>query len=112
MLKVYCTHCRAHLYWYGGRFTGQVRRQSFKPARPDVPKPKPTDSMRCVRCGEPWYMVKAPTGGIVLLTNEGIKPKAPSGTRPAPEHIVIPEPPPDLQGTGSEFKDPREQRRR
>ncbi len=63
----------------------------------------------CPTCGKPWYMVNARTGGMMVLTDKGIKPHeptipaAPDG--PEKQSAVSPELPLEMRGTTPDFTD-------
>lgn len=104
--KIYCANCKTHLYNYIGEFVGPFRPSSFIPVgaaiQPGFHKP-----CACYKCGAPWYMLRR-NGSIVCVTNHGMKPNPPKGTR----HVVLaalPEVPPRSQE--DEFKDPSEIKR-
>ena len=72
--------------------------------------------MLCSFCREPWYMVNARTGGLIVLTDKGYKPKAPEGKAPLTilqtmrqrevNKTLTPESPPEWEKGKSEFIDP------
>lgn len=102
-VKVLCCQCRKHLYHYYGGFEHGVRPRidQFKPATPDVPAPTTKGEMTCVACRQPWYMMNVSTGSLILLTDQGWKPRAPKGRRvmvwEEPYGIAVPEVPPEFQ---------------
>jgi hypothetical protein len=77
--------------------------------------------MLCAFCREPFYGVNARSGALIVLTDKGWKPSAPTG--PAPLTILqaarqretnyafAPETPPEFKSGQSEFRDPAARRR-
>jgi hypothetical protein len=110
MRRILCCHCRTHLYWYQGDFTGPVRPADFLPARPSIPAPRKGRAMLCPKCQRAWYMVRV-TGALVVLTDEGFRPQPPEGQRTGLARLQ-PSWPAELQGMGSEYRDPAEQQER
>ena len=83
---------------------------NFRPITSDVPAPAPGEAMMCVRCGNPWYLLNR-RGSIFVLTDEGLKPRAPTGTPRVfvPDEVgyVLPELPPGYGEDQEEFQEPR-----
>lgn len=83
---------------------------------PGVPAPKPGELMTCSFCHEPWYMVNARTGSLIVMTDKGWKPSAPTGPAPLTilqtvrqretKYAFEPENPPEFKDGQSEFIDP------
>jgi hypothetical protein len=79
-MRIFCAHCRYHLYNYGGEFKGRIIPKDFKPADSTVPPPAPGAPLVCKNCGQRWHMLKA-NGSILLVTDRGIMPRPPDGPR-------------------------------
>ena len=72
--------------------------------------------MLCLFCKEPWYMVNARSGSLIVLTDQGWKPQAPEGQAPLTilqtmhqrenAYALAPETPPEFKDGASEFLDP------
>lgn len=110
-LKILCCECRTHLYWYSGGFEdgSPILPRDFEPASSGIPKPSYGEAMMCVKCGAAFYMVTH-RGSILVLTNEGVKPRAPEGTPRVftPDNVgyLRPSPSPEFKdGEATEFKE-------
>ena len=108
--NILCVHCRKHLYDYYGEFEGPFDLRNFEPANSGIPKPGPGEAMMCLRCGNSFYMLTH-RGSIIVMTNEGFKPRAPSGAPhvfvPDDTGYIIPELPPNFgEDESGEFREP------
>ena len=107
--RILCQSCNAFLYVYEGDFTGKFYLTQFKPAKPTVPTPRPGEAMLCLFCGSAWYALRT-NGAIFVLTENGWKPKAPSGMPPmrlseAVSRTLMPELPPEMRNRHGDFKE-------
>ncbi len=107
--RILCQACNAFLYLFDGDFKGKFRITSFKPVKPTIPTPRPGESMVCPFCGSAWYALRT-NGAIFVLTDNGWKPKAPSGLAPmrlsaALTRTLMPELPAEMRNREGDFKE-------
>lgn len=105
--KILCAACRRRVYLYKGDFTGQILFSQFVPFD-GSPAPTPGEPLMCPHCTKPWYMVNAATGGMMVLTDKGIRPHEPLKTeahRSQGYPLAAPETPPEFRGTNPDFED-------
>jgi hypothetical protein len=114
--RILCVSCRKNLFSYRGDFTGFIRSRDFYPF-PGVDPPGPGKPLLCTFCHQPFYMVNARTGGPIVMTDSGWKPREPEGHRDLDllradnargvAMTLKPELPPDLEkGGDSDWIDP------
>jgi hypothetical protein len=109
MTTCLCNYCHKPLYYYYGNFKGKIRCTDFRPINKMVPNPIPGTEMRCIYCSSIWYILRS-NGSLAILTDRGIMPSAPTGSRK-----FIPDIFPELSPQEileSEYKDPASRRKR
>jgi hypothetical protein len=105
--KILCASCRQRVYLFKGDFSGVILFSQFVPFDKQPP-PKPGEPLLCHHCTKPWYMVNSKTGGLIVLTDRGIRPHEPTKREEARTEgfpIAAPETPPEFVGTAPDFAD-------
>lgn len=110
--RILCLNCHQFLYLYDGDFEGPFDYRKFRPAKPDIPLPRPKQEMVCVRCGHVWYGLRS-NGSIFVMTDKGMKPNAPTGAAPVRTvkdafrelGVVLPEIPRDMADGRGDYRE-------
>jgi hypothetical protein len=104
--KILCASCRKRLFVYKGDFSGPILQSQFIPFE-GVPPPTPGEPLMCPGCTKPWYMVNTRTGGMIVLTDRGIRPHEPLAPEPRSEGypLAAPDTPPEFRGRAPDFVD-------
>lgn len=106
--SILCASCRKRLFVYRGDFKGHMTPNQFTPVG-NTPAPARGEAMVCCFCTKPWYMINASTGGMLVLTNKGVKPRDPKLTEGQRERMAAPpctpETPPEFRGSAPDFTD-------
>jgi len=105
--KILCAACRKKIYLYKGDFSGPILQSQFVPFE-GSPPPAPGEPLMCPNCTKPWYMVNSRTGGMLVLTDKGIRPHEPIQTDvPSSSDfpLAAPETPPEFIGNAPDFND-------
>lgn len=106
--SILCSSCRKRLFVYRGDFKGPMEGKQFTPVG-TTPAPARGEAMICAHCTKPWYMINASTGGMLVLTDKGVKPRDPKLTEGQKERmmapVITPETPPEFRGSAPDFVD-------
>lgn len=106
--SILCSSCRKRIFVYRGDFKGRMTVNQFTPVN-QQPVPVRGEAMLCGFCGRAWYMINASTGGMLVLTDKGVKPRDPKLTEGQRERmaspVATPETPPEFRGSAPDFTD-------
>lgn len=93
---------------YRGDFKGRMTPNQFT-AISGITVPERGEPMICSYCTKPWYMINAATGGMLVLTDKGVKPQDPKLTDEQRARMasptLTPEIPPEFRGSAPDFTD-------